>query len=284
MIKLFERIETEKYIIIKILFIKITFKKKSTKSDIDAIVWWIPFRGLRNATRNLLNSYFEHLENIEKLYFENSDNPENIKRDLLELKSLKLNSTKPIMSDLERELFINTIKNSKYYLEFGGGGSTFLALKSTNAKVVCVEGDINWINFMRMNYFIYEQELLCRLKFYFVYIGKIRDTSYPIDDSEYDKYPNYSSKVFEDIEKEKIDTVFIDGRFRVSCALQSIINLNKNVIIIIHDFFDRNYYHVLLNYLECINRADTLGVFKIKENIDYNEIKELIKQYQYDLR
>ena len=284
MIKLFQKSETEKYIIIKILFIKITFKKKNPKSNIDAIVWWIPFRGLRNATRNLLNSYFEHLENIEKLYFENSDNPENIKRDLLELKSLKLNSTKPIMSDLERELFINTIKNSKYYLEFGGGGSTFLTLKSTDAKVVCVEGDINWINFMRMNYFIYEQELLCRLKFYFVYIGKIRDTSYPIDDSEYDKYPNYSSKVFEDIEKEKIDTVFIDGRFRVSCALQSIINLNKNVIIIIHDFFDRNYYHVLLNYLECINQADTLGVFKIKENIDYNEIKELIKQYQYDLR
>ena len=281
MIKLFQKTETDKYIIIKILFIKITFKKKSPKSDIDAIVWWIPFKSLRNAVRNLLNSYFEHLENIKNLYFEGS---ENMKRDLLELKSLKLNSTKPIMSDLERELFINTIKNSKHYLEFGGGGSTFLVLKSTDAKVVCVEGDINWINHMRMNYFIYEQELLCRIKFYFVYIGKIRDTSYPIDDSEYDKYPNYSSKVFEDIDKEKIDTVFIDGRFRVSCALQSIINLNKNVVIIIHDFFDRDYYHVLLNYLECINQADTLGVFKIKENIDYNEIKELIKKYQYDLR
>lgn len=60
--------------------------------------------------------------------------------------------------------------------------------------------------------------------------------------------------------------------------------LNKNVCLIIHDFFDRDYYHVLLNYLELINRADTLGVFKIKENIDYNEIKELIKLYQYDLR
>ena len=42
MIKLFKKTETEKYIIIKILFIKITFKKKSPKSDIDAIVWWIP--------------------------------------------------------------------------------------------------------------------------------------------------------------------------------------------------------------------------------------------------
>ena len=266
MIKLFEKHEDEKYIILKILFIKITFKKKIPKSDIDSIVWWIPNRKLRNA----LKIFYGDLKNM--------------KQDLLQLNSLKLNSTKPIMTDLERELFINTIKNSKYYLEFGGGGSTFLILKSTDAKVICVEGDINWINHMRMNYFIYEQELLCRLKFYFVYIGKIRDTSYPIDDSEYDKYPNYSSKVFEYIDKEKIDTVFIDGRFRVACALQSIINLNKNAVIIIHDFFDRDYYHILLNYLEVINKADTLGVFKIKENINYDEIKELIKQYQYDLR
>ena len=248
MIKLFEKHEDEKYIIVKILFIKITFKKKMPKSDIDSIVWWIPNRKFRNALR----IFYGDLKNM--------------KQDLLQLKSLKLNSTKPIMTDLERELFINTIKNSKYYLEFGGGGSTFLILKSTNAKVICVEGDMNWINHMRMNYFIYEQELLCRLK------------------SEYDKYPNYSSKVFEYIDKEKIDTVFIDGRFRVACALQSIINLNKNAVIIIHDFFDRDYYHVLLNYLEVINKADTLGVFKIKENINYDEIKELIKQYQYDLR
>ena len=34
MIKLFEKHEDEKYIIIKILFIKITFKKKPTKSDL----------------------------------------------------------------------------------------------------------------------------------------------------------------------------------------------------------------------------------------------------------
>ena len=47
MIKFFQKSETDKYIIIKILFIKITFKKKPRKnkppkSNIDAIVWWIP--------------------------------------------------------------------------------------------------------------------------------------------------------------------------------------------------------------------------------------------------
>ena len=63
MIKLFKKTETEKYIIIKILFIKITFKKKSPKSDIDAIVWWIPFKNLRNAIRNI---YYEYKNNINQ--------------------------------------------------------------------------------------------------------------------------------------------------------------------------------------------------------------------------
>ena len=63
MIKLFKKTETEKYIIIKILFIKITFKKKSPKSDIDAIVWWIPFKNLRNAIRNI---YYEYKNNLNQ--------------------------------------------------------------------------------------------------------------------------------------------------------------------------------------------------------------------------
>ena len=64
MIKLFEKYETEKYTIIKILFIKITFKKKSPKSDIDAIVWWIPNRKLRDLIRETYHKNNRILDNI----------------------------------------------------------------------------------------------------------------------------------------------------------------------------------------------------------------------------
>ena len=76
---------TDKYIIIKILFIKITFKKKMPKSDIDAIVWWIPFKNLRNAIRNIyyeyknsfnqINQKHQTIENIFlEYYIQNSKN------------------------------------------------------------------------------------------------------------------------------------------------------------------------------------------------------------------
>ena len=66
MIKLFQKTETEKYIIIKILFIKITFKKKSL---LDTIVWWIPIKSLRNKIRYLLNNISVKEHNKKVLEF-----------------------------------------------------------------------------------------------------------------------------------------------------------------------------------------------------------------------
>lgn len=64
MIKLFEKYETDKYTIIRILFMKIPFKKKPPKSNIDTIVWWIPIKSLRDAIRNVLINILEINNNI----------------------------------------------------------------------------------------------------------------------------------------------------------------------------------------------------------------------------
>ena len=80
MIKLFEKYETNKYIIIKIIFIKISFKKKPPKSNIDKIVWWIPIKSLRDVIRdiyytyvnskNYINQLFQRQQNIEDIVLE----------------------------------------------------------------------------------------------------------------------------------------------------------------------------------------------------------------------
>lgn len=66
MIKLFEKHEDEKYIIIKILFIKISIRKKSSKSDIDFIAQWIPFRSLRDSIKNIYYEINRKLDNNTK--------------------------------------------------------------------------------------------------------------------------------------------------------------------------------------------------------------------------
>ena len=61
-------IENDRYKIYKILFIKITFKKKPLKnkpqkSDIDTIVWCIPIKSLRDSIRNI---YYEYKNNLNQ--------------------------------------------------------------------------------------------------------------------------------------------------------------------------------------------------------------------------
>lgn len=225
------------------------------KKLVDKIVWYIPFKNLRNDIRNFLVS-------------------------------LETNIRLPIlMTEDERELFVKSISESKEYLEFGSGGSTFIVLKTTNANIISIESDINWINHMRDNKTIFEEEQFCRLKFVHIDIGEISIMGMPKDKSKLESYPKYSEEIFKILDKnkiDKIDTVLIDGRFRVACTLNTILNCNENTKIIIHDFFNRDEYHIVLNYLDIIEKANTLGVFKIKENINKNEISNIIEQYKYN--
>ncbi|MEI0844742.1 hypothetical protein R4M06_12415 [Brachyspira pilosicoli] len=262
---------------------------KNIEKIINDIVWWIPFKSLRNAVReyllyniNLNAELLKEIKNSNKNYKELNN-----KIDNLEEYIKKLNIKLPLyMSNDEKELFIKYIKNSKNYIEFGSGGSTFIVSKMTNANIISIEGDPNWIEYMRNNNTIFEAEQTSRLKFYYIDIGKVGYWSRPIDNSAEELYPNYSKYVFTKLNKDEIndiDTILIDGRFRVACALNSIFYC-RNAKIIIHDFFNREYYNILLNYLDIIEKVDTLGVFKIKKDINFYEVEKLINEYAYDIR
>jgi hypothetical protein len=186
------------------------------------------------------------------------------------------------MSEGEIALFDKYIKHSKNYLEFGSGGSTIRALLKSRTKVYSVDSDIKWINKLRA-YFLIRLMELRRLKFLFVFIGNTSNWGYPINNDQIFLFPNYSAQVFKKVKKEKIDLIFIDGRFRVACVLKSVLEcyLNRKLKIIIHDFWVRPCYHIVLNYLIEIERANTIGVFKIMENIDLDSVARDYEIYKF---
>ena len=185
------------------------------------------------------------------------------------------------MSRKEKEMFDQLIKNSKYYLEFGTGGSTIRALQKSKAKVYSVESSQAWIDtisrYKIINFFRKK-----RLTLFYVNIGKTKNWGYPADESLRHLYPDYSAKVFETINKEKLDTVFVDGRFRVACVLSTIINVypSTRVRIIIHDFWSRSHYHDILKYLDEIESVDDLAVFSLKEKIDLEKVRQDYKKFK----
>lgn len=212
-----------------------------------------------------------------------------IKQELQNIRNWQCNFYKDIpekfplrLSEKEQEALINYLKNSNNYLEFGSGGSSFLALLNSNAKVYSVESDETWIDYLRTWKFIRKNEENKRILFNVVNIGSTKEWGYPVDDRNREKFPDYSMNIFKNLNKINIDTVFIDGRFRIACALAALINY-PNAIILIHDYTFRSNYHVLEQYLDKIETIDTLSIFKIKKDIDKQVLYKAYNQYKYDI-
>lgn len=60
------------------------------------------------------------------------------------------------------------------------------------------------------------------------------------------------------------DFVLIDGRFRVACLLHLLLNTTDfSIMIAIHDYRDREHYHVVENFLDILECKETLYIFRI---------------------
>lgn len=186
-----------------------------------------------------------------------------------------------IMSDKEKILFDKTINGSRHYLEFGLGGSTLRALQKSKANIYTVESNTEWINKMR-EYFIFRYNENKRLHIFPVNIGPTIKWGYPEPDNNKKLFESYSSTIFNSINEDEIDLALIDGRFRVACTLKLIIHCheNKNLKILIHDFWNREQYHIVLKYLDVLKKVDTLGLFTMKNNIDLKSAKKDYETYK----
>ncbi len=185
------------------------------------------------------------------------------------------------LTENERKYLLENLKNSKRYLEYGSGGSTFLSTTETQIPViVSVESDNGWIEYLRNWSVIKENEESQRLKFIYANIGKTGDWGIPLEPEKKDLFPNYSSVPF--CNNEQYDTIFIDGRFRVACALQAILNSDLDTKIIMHDYNIRSEYHCILEFLNIVDIIDTMALFKIKENIDKDKLTKMYEEYKYN--
>jgi hypothetical protein len=186
-----------------------------------------------------------------------------------------------IMTRKEKCVFDEAIGNAGHYLEFGMGGSTLRAIQKSKAIIYTVESSPEWISHMR-GYVVIKSMEKKRLHIFFVNIGPVQNWGYPATDRFKDDFEAYSSKVFRLIDKKLLDVVLIDGRFRVACALKTIIECHGNakIKIMIHDFWERPHYHVLIKYLDVVKREDSLGLFSIKHEIDLNAVEEDYQSYK----
>ncbi|MFG1404205.1 tetratricopeptide repeat protein [Xanthobacter sediminis] len=168
----------------------------------------------------------------------------------------------PRMTDPERDMFQRALEGVENFLEFGAGGSTTLAARAGVKRIASVESDVQWLDLLA------QRPEIAAVDFTALHIdiGPTGAWGMPRDPASAPKWPAYHQAVWRKLAWQP-DLVLVDGRFRVACALATILNCAPDTKIVIHDFWDRPQYHVVLRYLETLERTDTLGVFRAKPTL-----------------
>ena len=185
------------------------------------------------------------------------------------------------MTLAELQMLHAHIDSACHYLEFGSGESTRYAARSPGlVSVDSVESSLPFLQSALLDKPDIQAALASgKLHIHRVDLGETVDWGHPKDDSRRHLWPNYSLAVFD--QPRSFDLVLVDGRFRVACAMAALLSTPALARIMIHDFWNRPYYHFLLDHFEVEQRVDTLVVLRKKDGHDAQQALTLLQIYQY---
>lgn len=189
----------------------------------------------------------------------------------------------PHMIRKEYMLFKELCRNKEVFLEYGSGGSTIHLLKSKKI-VFSVESNPDFYKYM-LSMTLVKRALQQNLHYKFINLGQTNQWGKPLTGEQSENWPRYYEEIWHEIDPaiHRLDVVFIDGRFRVCCCLYSILKAIEynwlDITFVIHDFWRREKYHVVLDFLLEVKSAENLVSFRMKKNISVNRVKELLEEY-----
>ena len=187
--------------------------------------------------------------------------------------------SKPHMADNELACFERLLRRANKVLEYGCGGSTVFAASLAHGHIFSVESDPAWLRKVKAQPSVRDAIAAGRVDLKHVNIGPTGEWGVPSDEAHRDLWPRYSQYPW--AKGSDYDLIFVDGRFRVACILNAILQASTDALIVVHDFWDRPEYHVVLPFLEWEETSQTLGVFRRRRQIDGASVQALIDDYQY---
>lgn len=184
------------------------------------------------------------------------------------------NALNPVMTPGEMDCFRRHVQDAHIYLEFGCGGSTRMAAESGVNKLFSVDTDKEWVLTCRRHPSIAPLVKAGRAVLQWVDVGPVSRWGYPADRQHTDRWPNYSLAIWDKIDGVP-DVVLVDGRWRVSTAVQTLLRCGENTKLLFHDFTLRASYSRILPFIEVIEEVDTLLVCRGKPEADLKALSLL---------
>ena len=163
-------------------------------------------------------------------------------------------------------------------LEYGSGGSTFIAAANPDCHVVAVESDWNWAATIRKA--LLKKDLHKNVVIHWANIGPTKGWGRPKTNSNWHDYHKYALEAWDRPDFKHPDLVLIDGRFRIGCFLACLFKCTQPVRILWDDYLDRDDYNVVEKYVKPTKYAGRMAVFDVEPStIGRENIAEIVAQF-----
>ncbi|HVJ35082.1 MAG TPA: hypothetical protein VND94_18370 [Terriglobia bacterium] len=183
-------------------------------------------------------------------------------------------------------LFEELLQQSRLYMEYGSGGSTVLAAHLGKA-FISVESDISFSRAVtgRIGASKGAGDIIA------VNIGTTGAWGAPLftrpKSDRLELWKRYVSAPWLRLPPGMTpDLILIDGRFRIACALFSLMQLhgNRDSTILFDDYGDRRNYHVIERFAQLERMAGRMGIFRARNDVPIAEIALAFDRFMVDWR
>jgi hypothetical protein len=187
----------------------------------------------------------------------------------------------PHMTTNEIACYRRHLADAQSILEYGVGGSTILAAERAPRSLYCVESDAAWLHEVCLHPAVASMVSIGVAKLVHVDLGPAGRWGKP-SRRTWHRWPIYARQPWQ--EGYRPDLVMVDGRFRVSCIMQTLLHGAAGTKIVVHDFWKRPRYHTVLQFTEVIDQADSLAVLRKNGKRAGWHAQLVALRYRYDRR
>jgi hypothetical protein len=183
-------------------------------------------------------------------------------------------------------LFETLLQRSQLYMEYGSGGSTVLAAH-LGKDFVSVESDLRFSKAVtdRIATGEWSGHVVA------VDIGRTGAWGAPLFTRPSEKrlhaWRQYVVAPWRQLPSGSTpDLVLIDGRFRIACALYSLMQMQgrEDATILFDDYGDRRNYHVVANFARLERMAGRMAVFHPRNDVAPGELATALDRFMIDWR
>ncbi|ANW00423.1 hypothetical protein [Bradyrhizobium icense] len=179
-------------------------------------------------------------------------------------------------------IFRSIIEKTSTYLEYGSGGSTIVASRYVNT-LVSVESDPVFRRAVEKAM----PPTKAELHLLSPYIGVTARWGTPVfgrpTESRIARWQRYPQAPWSILKTKEPNTILIDGRMRVACALESLLHVSSETRLLVDDYVGRNY-SAIEEFADLIAIHGVMAEFRKKRSFDQQRCRTALNLSYSDLR